>query len=87
LGQNNAGSWRHATVILDPPRSGANSEVISSLADLGMATIIYVACDPVALGRDAALLVQVGYELVSLEAWNLFPHTHHMESIATFIRT
>jgi tRNA/tmRNA/rRNA uracil-C5-methylase (TrmA/RlmC/RlmD family) len=87
LGQNNADSWRQATVILDPPRSGANSEVISSLADLGVATIIYVACDPVALGRDAGLLAQVGYELVFLEAWDLFPHTHHMESIATFIRT
>jgi tRNA/tmRNA/rRNA uracil-C5-methylase (TrmA/RlmC/RlmD family) len=46
-----------------------------------------VACDPVALGRDAGLLAQVGYELVFLEAWDLFPHTHHMESIATFIRT
>jgi tRNA/tmRNA/rRNA uracil-C5-methylase (TrmA/RlmC/RlmD family) len=86
LGQDNADSWRQATVILDPPRSGANSEVISSLADLGVATIIYVACDPVALGRDAGLLAQVGYALVFLEAWDLFPHTHHMESIATFIR-
>jgi tRNA/tmRNA/rRNA uracil-C5-methylase (TrmA/RlmC/RlmD family) len=74
-------------VILDPPRSGANAEVIGSLADLGVATIVYVACDPVALGRDAGLLAQVGYELVFLEAWDLFPHTHHMESIATFIRT
>jgi tRNA/tmRNA/rRNA uracil-C5-methylase (TrmA/RlmC/RlmD family) len=87
VGPQNADKWREATVILDPPRSGANTEVISSLADLGVSTIIYVACDPVALGRDAGLLAQVGYELVFLEAWDLFPHTHHMESIATFIRT
>lgn len=79
--------WQGSTVILDPPRSGAKAEVISSLAALGVAQIIYVACDPVALGRDAGLLDQSGYEMVHLEAWDLFPHTHHLETIATFLRT
>ena len=82
-----AGRWTAATVILDPPRSGANSEVIASLSELGVAQIIYVACDPVALGRDTKLLAEVGYEMVFVEAWDLFPHTHHMETIATFIRS
>ena len=81
-----AGRWTAATVILDPPRSGANSEVIASLSELGVAQIIYVACDPVALGRDTKLLAEVGYEMVFVEAWDLFPHTHHMETSATFIR-
>jgi tRNA/tmRNA/rRNA uracil-C5-methylase (TrmA/RlmC/RlmD family) len=40
----------------------------------------------VALGRDTKLLAEVGYEMVFVEAWDLFPHTHHMETIATFIR-
>jgi tRNA/tmRNA/rRNA uracil-C5-methylase (TrmA/RlmC/RlmD family) len=81
-----AGRWRAATVILDPPRSGANAEVIASLSELGVAQIVYVACDPVALGRDTKLLAEAGYEMVFIEAWDLFPHTHHMETIATFIR-
>jgi tRNA/tmRNA/rRNA uracil-C5-methylase (TrmA/RlmC/RlmD family) len=84
---SNASQWREATVILDPPRSGAKSEVIGSLAELGVSQIVYVACDPVALGRDAGLLAEAGYEMVFLEAWDLFPHTHHMESVATFVRS
>ncbi len=81
-----AGEWSRATVILDPPRSGAKSDVISSLEKLAPAQIIYVACDPVALGRDTGLLDKAGYDMVFIEAWDLFPHTHHMETIATFVR-
>ena len=81
-----AGEWSRATVILDPPRSGAKSDVISSLEKLAPAQIIYVACDPVALGRDTGLLDKAGYDMVFVEAWDLFPHTHHMETIATFAR-
>ena len=81
-----AGEWSRATVILDPPRSGAKSDVISSLEKLAPAQIIYVACDPVALGRDTGLLDKAGYDMVFIEAWDLFPHTHHMETIATFAR-
>jgi tRNA/tmRNA/rRNA uracil-C5-methylase (TrmA/RlmC/RlmD family) len=81
-----ANEWSRATVILDPPRSGAKSDVISSLEKLAPAQIVYVACDPVALGRDTGLLDKAGYDMVFIEAWDLFPHTHHMETIATFVR-
>ncbi len=81
-----ANEWSRATVILDPPRSGAKSDVISSLETLAPAQIVYVACDPVALGRDTGLLDKAGYDMVFIEAWDLFPHTHHMETIATFVR-
>ena len=86
LSEAESSRWQNATVILDPPRSGANADVISSLARLGVAQIVYVACDPVALGRDTALLGEAGYEPVFIEAWDLFPHTHHMETIATFVK-
>ena len=84
--QADAAEWGGATVILDPPRSGAKAEVIDSLVTLGVGQIIYVACDPVALGRDTALLGEAGWEPVFIEAWDLFPHTHHMETIATFVK-
>ena len=86
LSATSAAEWARATVILDPPRSGAKSDVISSLEKLRPAQIVYVACDPVALGRDTGLLNQAGYDMVFVEAWDLFPHTHHMETIATFVR-
>jgi tRNA/tmRNA/rRNA uracil-C5-methylase (TrmA/RlmC/RlmD family) len=79
--------WSRATVILDPPRKGAQAAVIQELVKLNPAQIIYVACDPVALGRDTDLLQRAGYAMVFSEAWDLFPHTHHMETIATFLRS
>jgi tRNA/tmRNA/rRNA uracil-C5-methylase (TrmA/RlmC/RlmD family) len=78
--------WSRATIILDPPRSGAKAEVTTALASLGAGQIVYVACDPVALARDASALMKSGYTMVFLESWDLFPHTHHMETIATFVK-
>jgi len=78
--------WSRATIILDPPRSGAKAEVTTALASLGAGQIVYVACDPVALARDASALMKSGYTMVFLESWDLFPHTDHMETIATFVK-
>jgi tRNA/tmRNA/rRNA uracil-C5-methylase (TrmA/RlmC/RlmD family) len=75
-----------ATVILDPPRSGAGKQVVSSLLNFGVAQVVYVACDPVAFARDAAQFTQGGYELRSLEAFDLFPHTHHIETVGVFTK-
>ena len=73
-----------ATVVLDPPRSGAGGEVCAQLGALRPANLVYVACDPVALARDTKTLGELGYELDSLRAFDLFPHTHHLEAIAVF---
>lgn len=75
-----------ATVVLDPPRSGAGAAVLDPLAAAGPAQIVYVACDPVAFARDVALLGAAGYELIGLRAFDLFPHTHHVEAVGTFVR-
>ena len=75
-----------ATVVLDPPRSGAGREVIDSLVDLRPRQLVYVACDPVALARDAGLLRERGYELQAMRAFDLFPNTHHVEAVARFGR-
>jgi tRNA/tmRNA/rRNA uracil-C5-methylase (TrmA/RlmC/RlmD family) len=56
------------------------------LAGLEPAQVVYVACDPVALARDTAWLLQCGYRLAHLEAFDLFPHTHHFECVARFVR-
>jgi len=72
-----------ATVVLDPPRAGAGRAVIEQLLFLRPAKIIYVACDPVSLARDLKLLVSGGYKLEQLKAFDLFPHTHHFETIAS----
>ncbi|MGO1544658.1 MAG: class I SAM-dependent RNA methyltransferase [Gulosibacter sp.] len=76
---------RAGTVVLDPPRAGAKLDVIEPLTQLAPQQIVYVACDPVALGRDTALLRERGYELTRLRAFDLFPNTHHVEAVATFL--
>jgi tRNA/tmRNA/rRNA uracil-C5-methylase (TrmA/RlmC/RlmD family) len=75
-----------ATVVLDPPRSGAGKTVVDQLGALSPAQVVYVACDPVALARDVALFAGHGYELKKLRAFDLFPNTHHVEAIALLSR-
>lgn len=76
-----------ATVVLDPPRAGAGKDVVDSLARFAPAQIVYVACDPVALARDVALFQERGYQLQRLRAFDLFPNTHHVEAVASLVRT
>lgn len=77
---------RAATIVLDPPRSGAGRQVVQSVSGLQPAQIVYVACDPVALARDIGLFAERGYDLTALKAFDLFPHTHHVEAVATLTR-
>jgi SAM-dependent methyltransferases related to tRNA (uracil-5-)-methyltransferase len=74
-----------ATVVLDPPRAGAGKAVIDQLLFLRPAKIIYVACDPVSLSRDLKILIAGGYQLEDTKAFDLFPHTHHFETIACLV--
>lgn len=73
---------RAATIVLDPPRSGAGRQVVDRLAELRPRQLVYVACDPVALARDIGLLREHGYGLDELRAFDLFPNTHHVEAVA-----
>lgn len=73
-------------VILDPPRSGAGERVIRQILALTPRTLIYVACDPAALARDTEILERFDYSLDGIRAFDLFPMTQHIESVARFIR-
>lgn len=75
-----------ATVVLDPPRTGAGRDVMALLTRLAPAQLVYVACDPVALARDVAFATAAGYRLSRLTAMDMFPHTHHVEAVATLVR-
>jgi tRNA/tmRNA/rRNA uracil-C5-methylase (TrmA/RlmC/RlmD family) len=71
-----------ATVVLDPPRTGAGRKVVEAIASRAPARVVYVACDPAALARDIATFADEGYTLTALRAFDAFPMTHHMECIA-----
>ena len=71
-------------IVLDPPREGAGKNVVASMVALKPRTIVYVACDPAALARDTAYLETSGYALSEIRAFDLFPMTQHIESVALF---
>lgn len=73
-------------VVMDPPRSGAGQKVMTALTRLQPERIIYVACDPAALARDLKVAVLSGYQIRYLQAYDLFPHTHHFECVALLSR-
>jgi 23S rRNA (uracil1939-C5)-methyltransferase len=74
-------------LLLDPPRAGCAGSVTGRLALAGPARIVYVSCDPATLARDLHLLVASGpYTLESLELVDMFPQTHHIESVAALYR-
>jgi len=73
-------------VVLDPPRGGAGKEVMRELLRLSPERIVYVSCDPPTLIRDLKVLLEGGYSLVSLKAFDMFPHTYHIETVATLAR-
>jgi 23S rRNA (uracil1939-C5)-methyltransferase len=71
--------------ILNPPRTGVHERVAERLAASGAERIVYVSCDPATLARDLARLA--GYELTALSAFDLFPQTAHVETLAVLRRS
>ena len=84
LRSQSAGSFD--TIVLDPPRSGAANKVVEQLIRLQPRNLIYVACDPVALARDLKTLGEAGYNLKAIRAFDIFPHTHHFETVVALSR-
>jgi 23S rRNA (uracil1939-C5)-methyltransferase len=79
-------------VLLDPPRSGTEPEIIESLLRVKPKEISYVSCEPSTLARDLRLLCETAYTIESITAVDLFPQTHHIETVVrlklsqTFVR-
>lgn len=72
-------------VLLDPPRDGAK-EIVAHIGQLAAKRIVYVSCNPATLARDAKILADSGYQLKAAGVLDMFPHTHHVESMALFVR-
>jgi len=85
-------------VILDPPRAGLGQGSAQKLADLGPKEIAYLSCDPSTLARDLAVLMQTPrkpagstptihrYEIHSVDFFDLFPQTYHIETLVRLRR-
>lgn len=86
LSPRERGRLRRGVILLDPPRAGAGREVVQHIAGIAPASVVYVACDPVALARDVATFASFGYRPDRIDAMDLFPNSHHLETVAVFSR-
>ena len=73
-------------VFLDPPRAGTRNEVVDAIAERTREGIAWLSCDPVTFARDASRLLRGGWRLAELDLLDLFPNTHHVETLARFER-
>jgi tRNA/tmRNA/rRNA uracil-C5-methylase (TrmA/RlmC/RlmD family) len=73
-------------LLLDPPRSGVEGGAIEHIVRIKPRQISYVSCDPATLGRDLKALLAGGYALHSIAAFDMFPQTHHVETVVHLTR-
>jgi tRNA/tmRNA/rRNA uracil-C5-methylase (TrmA/RlmC/RlmD family) len=73
-------------IFIDPPRAGADRAVMAAIGEKAREQICHLSCDPVTFSRDAARLTASGWRLASLDLLDLFPNTHHIETLASFER-
>jgi 23S rRNA (uracil1939-C5)-methyltransferase len=72
-------------IITDPPRDGMHPDVVAKIKELLPEKIVYVSCNPATQARDIALLADQ-YAVKKVRAVDMFPHTHHVESVALLIK-
>ena len=73
-------------LVIDPPRTGVEEDVIDGILHLKPKRITYVSCDPATLARDLKALLAAGFELASVAAFDMFPQTHHVETVVKLNR-
>lgn len=71
-----------AFAVFDPPRAGSGKATMEHLARLKPAHIAAVSCDPATFARDVHDLTQLGYDVISVRGFDMFPQTHHVEIVA-----
>ena len=75
---------RPSTVIVDPPRTGLSREALDGALKLGAPRLVYVSCDIATLARDARLMLEAGYAIDTVRAFDMFPNTAHIETVFSF---
>ena len=69
-------------IIVDPPRKGLTESFIKASVAMQPEKVTYVSCNPATMARDIKLYQELGYELKKVQPVDLFPQTHHVETVA-----
>jgi len=73
-------------LIVDPPRTGMSPDALGGVVELRAERLIYVSCDIATLARDSRRLVDAGYAIERIDAFDMFPNTPHVETVVAFVR-
>ncbi|MDZ4401554.1 class I SAM-dependent RNA methyltransferase [Prosthecobacter sp.] len=73
-------------VLIDPPRAGCSPEFLQQLFAFGPKGVVYVSCNPATQMRDLVLFTEAGYKLGTVQPFDLFPQTKHLECVMTLSR-
>ena len=76
-----AGMRHPDVIVVDPPRKGCDEQCLSTMLAMRPERIVYVSCDSATLARDLRILVDGGYELQKVRAFDQFAHTGHVETV------
>ena len=77
---------RPFTLVLDPPRTGMTREAAAGVVAMKAAQVVFVSCDVATLARDLRKFLDAGYRLDSVQGFDLFPNTAHVEALAVLTR-
>lgn len=75
---------KFGSVIVDPPRTGMSKDAMVGVVAAKSPRVVYVSCDIATLARDARVLVDAGYRMDTIRAFDLFPNTAHVETVTSF---
>ena len=81
LSQFNKKNRRFDVVLLDPPRQGLDREAVTNLIAMAPQKIVYISCDPATMARDLTCMCASGYSVTEVTPVDMFPQTHHIESV------
>lgn len=73
-------------VVLDPPRTGAGKSVVDAIHAVSPRRVVYLSCDPATVSRDVARFLHHGWHVESVKGFDMYPNTHHLETLVTLVR-
>lgn len=68
-------------IILNPPRKGCSNKILENISKSNAKAIIYLSCNPSTLARDIKILERTDFKLEEIKAFDMFPHTFHLETL------
>jgi 23S rRNA (uracil1939-C5)-methyltransferase len=81
-----AEQWRDGVCVVDPPRTGLGKPGVKTLVERSPRHVVMMSCDPATLARDAAQLVEAGYQPQKMQVLDMFPQTSHIETLMLLSR-